>query len=122
LRTVEARAALPDSFPREVVCRSLSRLTFLIEGLRDADAEVLRHAAGDELHEAPRASLSPVTGEMIAAAVRGGALHAGWSGAGPTAIAFTTPETQGRVIGAMSGALGSGGEVLALAVDYDGLI
>lgn len=122
LRTVDARAALSGTVPRDMVCRSLSRLVFLIEGLRDANAEVLRHAAGDELHEAPRASLSPVTGEMITAALRGGALHAGWSGAGPAAIAFTTPETQGRVIGAMSGALGARGEVLALDVDYDGLM
>jgi homoserine kinase len=122
LRTVEARGALPASVPRDVVCRSLSRLVFLIEGLRDANADVLQHAAGDELHEAPRASLSPITGEMIAAALRGGALHAGWSGAGPTAIAFTTSETQGRVIGAMSGVLGTRGEVLTLDVDYDGLI
>jgi homoserine kinase len=122
LRTVDARAALSDSVPREVVCRSLSRIAFLIEGLRDANADVLQHAAGDELHEAPRASLSPVTGGMIAAALRAGALHAGWSGAGPTAIAFTTPESQGRVIGAMSGALGTKGEVLRLDVDYDGLI
>ena len=122
LRTAEARAALSESVPRDVVCRSLSRLAFLIEGLRDANAEVLRHAAGDELHEVPRASLSPVTGEMISAALRAGALHAAWSGAGPTAIAFTTLETQGRVIGAMSGVLRSSGEVLALDVDYDGLI
>lgn len=122
LRTIEARAALPDIVPRDVVCRSLARLTFLIEGLRDANADVLRHASGDELHEAPRASMSPLTGEMIAAALSGGALHAAWSGAGPTAIAFTTPATQGRVIGAMSGALGSKGEVLTLDVDYDGLI
>lgn len=122
LRTVEARAALSGAIPREIVCRSLSRLAFLIEGLRDASAETLRHAAGDEIHEIPRSSLSPVTGEMIAAALRGGALHAAWSGAGPTAIAFTTPETQGRVIGAMSGVLGSNGDVLALDVDYDGLV
>ncbi|MEN8238499.1 MAG: hypothetical protein ABFR53_04770, partial [Actinomycetota bacterium] len=121
LRTAEARAALSESVPRDVVCRSLSRLAFLIEGLRDANADVLTHAAGDELHEAPRAALSSVTGEMISAALRGGALHAAWSGAGPTAIAFTTPETRGRVIGAMSGVLGATGEVLMLDVDYDGL-
>ena len=122
LRTVDARAALSDAVPRDVVCRSLSRLAFLIEGLRDANEEVLVHAAGDELHEAPRASLSPVTGEMISAALQGGALHAAWSGAGPTAIAFTKPDSQGRVIGAMSGVLGSRGEVLTLDVDYDGLV
>lgn len=122
LGTAEAREALSKSVPRVVVRRSLSRLTFLIEGLRDANADVLRHAAGDELHEAPRASLSPVTGRLISAALGGGALHAAWSGAGPTAIAFTSPETQGRVIGAMSGVLGTRGEVLTLDVDYDGLI
>jgi homoserine kinase len=122
LRTVDAREALPDAVPRDVVCRSLSRLAFLIEGLRDANEDVLVHAAGDELHEAPRASLSLVTGEMISAALRGGALHAAWSGAGPTAIAFATPGTLGRVIGAMSGVLGSRGEVLTLDVDYDGLV
>jgi homoserine kinase len=122
LRTVDARAALPDAVPMDVVSRSLSRLAFLIEGLRDANEDVLVHAAGDELHEAPRASLSPVTGEMISAALRGGALHAAWSGAGPAAIAFTKPGTHGRVIGAMGGALGSRGEVLTLEVDYDGLV
>jgi homoserine kinase len=122
LRTVDAREALSDAVPRDVVCRSLSRLAFLIEGLRDANEDVLVHAAGDELHEAPRASLSLVTGEMISAALRGGALHAAWSGAGPTAIAFATPGTLGRVIGAMSGVLGSRGEVLTLDVDYDGLV
>jgi homoserine kinase len=122
LRTSEARAALATTVSREVVCRSLGRLTFLIEGLRDANGEVLSHARGDELHEAPRASLSPVTGNMIEAAVRGGALHAAWSGAGPTTIAFTTPETRGRVIGAMGGVLGTSGEVLSLPVDYDGLV
>lgn len=122
LRTAEAREALSESVSRDVVGRSLSRLAFLIEGLRDANADVLRHAAGDEIHEAPRASLSPVTGKLISAALGGGALHAAWSGAGPTAIAFTTSQTQGRVIGAMSGVLGTRGEVLTLDVDYDGLI
>ncbi|MFV1963250.1 MAG: homoserine kinase, partial [Acidimicrobiia bacterium] len=122
LRTDDARAALSRSVPFDVAVRSLSRLAFLIEGLSDANAEVLAHAAGDELHERPRASLSPVTGELIEAAKRAGALHACWSGAGPTALAFTTDETRGRVIGAMSGLLGRSGEVLALNVDHDGLL
>ncbi len=122
LRTVEARDALPGELARDAVCRSLSRLVFLIEGLREGDPDVLRHAAGDEIHEGPRALLSPITGELISAARRGGALHAAWSGAGPTAIAFTTQASSGRVIGAMSGVLGVEGDVLALDVDYDGLI
>lgn len=122
LRTDEARAALPPSVSLGAAARSLSRLAFLIEGLSLGSADVLSHAAGDELHEGPRAALSPVTGELIGAAMNAGALHACWSGAGPTALAFTTDETRGRVIGAMGGVLGVAGEVLALDVDYDGLI
>ncbi len=122
LHTEEARAALPDAVPLATVARSLGRLAFLIEGLADANPEVLRHAGGDELHEGPRAALSPITGELIDVAIRSGALHACWSGAGPTALAFATAENRGRVIGAMSGVLRSSGEVLALDVDYDGLI
>ena len=122
LKTSEARTALPSSIPIEAVARSLGRLAFLIEGLRDANPDVLRHARGDEIHELPRATLSPVTGELIDAAVRGGALHACWSGAGPSVLAFTTSATSGRVIGAMGGVLGPDGEVLTLKIDYDGLI
>lgn len=122
LRTDEARAALPPTAALDVVSRSLARLAFLIEGLRLGNASTLAHAGGDEIHETPRASLSPITGELIAAAMAAGALHASWSGAGPSAIAFATEETSGRVIGAMGGVLGSDGEVLALAVDHDGLL
>lgn len=121
LRTTDARAALPDSVNREVVTRSLGRLAFLIEGLKTGNADVLKHAAGDELHEAPRADLSPVTGDLMKAATRAGALHAAWSGAGPTALAFTTSANKGRVIGAMGEVLGTSGEVLALSVDTEGL-
>jgi homoserine kinase len=122
LRTSEARNALPQTVLLEIVTRSLGRLVFLIEGLRDANPDVLRHARGDELHELPRASMSPVTGELIDAALRGGALHASWSGAGPSVLALATPETAGRVIGAMGGVLGPEGEVLSLEIDHDGLV
>ncbi len=122
LRTRDARAALAESVPRDVVARTLGRMAFLIEGLASGNEAVLAHARGDELHERPRASLSPITGELIEAALGAGAAHACWSGAGPTAIALASSEARGRVIGAMSGVLGSHGEVLALRVDHDGLL
>jgi homoserine kinase len=122
LRTRDARAALPDLVDRDVVARSLGRMAFLIEGLSSGNASVLAHASGDEIHEGPRAALSPVTGDLMKAALDAGAVHACWSGAGPTALAFATSETRGRVIGAMGGVLGSDGEVLALGVDHDGLL
>ena len=121
LKTADARAALPPDVPRASAARSLARLAFLIEGLRSANAEVLSHASGDELHEEPRAHLSPVTGQLMEAAQGAGAVHVCWSGAGPTALAFATSDTAGRVIGAMSDVLGTAGEVLALQVDHEGL-
>jgi homoserine kinase len=122
LSTGEARAVLPDQVSHGLASRTLGRLAFLIEGLREGNAETLAHAAGDELQEAPRSPLSPVTGRLMEAARAAGAVHVCRSGAGPTALAFTTSETRGRVIGAMSGVLGADGEVLALSVDQDGLL
>lgn len=122
LATEKARAVLPEYVSHGLASRTLGRLVFLIEGLREGNAETLSHAAGDELQEQPRATLSPLTGELMDAARSAGAVHACRSGAGPTALAFATAETRGRVIGAMSGVLGNKGEVLALSVDEDGLL
>ncbi len=121
LKTADAREVLSADVPRDVAARSLARLAFLIEGLATGDKATLAHAAGDELHESVRAHLSPVTGDLITAALSAGALHACWSGAGPAALAFVTGESKGRVIGAMAGVLGTNGEVLALPVDTEGL-
>ena len=122
LPTGEARAVLPEMVSHGAASRTLGRLVFLVEGLREGNAETLSHAAGDELQEVPRGPLSPMTGELMEAARSAGAVHVCRSGAGPTALAFATAETRGRVIGAMSGVLGTKGEVLALSVDNDGLL
>lgn len=122
LRTSDARKALPDSLPYDAVARTISRLSFLLSGLADGDVDALSHADGDEVHEVPRASLSPVSGELMDAARNAGAAHVCWSGAGPSVLAITTSGSRGRVIGAMGGVLGMSGEVLALRVDYEGLI
>lgn len=121
LRTTDARRALPDSVSLEVAARTISRLSFLLAGLADGDVDALAHAGGDEIHESPRGELSPVSGELIDAALRAGAAHACWSGAGPSVLAMTTTASRGRVIGAMGGVLGMTGEVLALRPDYEGL-
>lgn len=122
LPTSAARAALPAVVPLEAVSRSISRSVFLVEGLRTADAEVLRHARGDELHEAARAPLSPITGQLMDAALGAGALHAAWSGAGPATLAFTTAASEGDVVAAMSSVLGPAGEVRSFVVAGDGLL
>ncbi len=120
LGTFEARSVLSAEVSRWAAARNLGRLAFLLEGLRSADPDALEAAAGDELHELPREHLSPVTAELMDAARRGGALHAAWSGAGPTAIAFATADGVDSVIIAMEATLGHHGVVRRVDVASDG--
>jgi len=121
LRTDDARVALPATFPTEVVARTIARAVFLVEGLRTGDPGAFRHARGDEIHEAPRAALSPVTTRLVEAALDAGAVHAAWSGAGPSALALVTAETAAAVETALATVLGATGVVRRLPVDAEGL-
>lgn len=116
LSTHKARNALPAAVRLTVAARSLGRIAMLLEGLRTGDAEAFGAAAGDEIHEGPRSDLSPVTGDLMAAAREAGALHAAWSGAGPTAIAFATGGVVDEVETAMEKTLQGDGVVHRLDV------
>lgn len=122
LSTNRARVALPDTVALTAAVRSLARLGFLIEGLRTGEAATLGAASGDELHEQARAALSPLTGELIAAAGGAGALHSAWSGAGPSTIAFCTVDGVFHVAQAMRGVLDGGGYVLELQMASRGVM
>jgi homoserine kinase len=52
----------------------------------------------------------------MAAALGAGALHAAWSGAGPSALAFATASTCDSVQGALAAALGGEGQVRCLDI------
>jgi len=121
LHTAEARAVLDDEVARVAVVRNLGRLAFLLDGLRTGDSLTLGRATGDELHELPRAVLSPVSGELIAVALDAGAAHAAWSGAGPSVIAFTGSGELTAVADALGAHLGDRGTVLTPAIDTVGL-
>lgn len=118
LKTKEARHALPDDIPRAAAARNVARTAFLVEGLRTGDPAAFAEAGGDEIHEVYRNPLSPITGQMMESAREAGALHAAWSGAGPTTIAIATdPEP---VVHALATVLGEEGRVLVLDVAKDG--
>jgi homoserine kinase len=118
LKTAKARMALPEAMSRRAAARNVARMAFLVEGLRTGDTAALARAGGDEIHETHRAELSPLTGEMMQAALSAGAYHAAWSGAGPTAVAITgDPEP---VLHALQAVLGGKGRAVALAVDVSG--
>ncbi len=118
LKTEQARLALPDEILRSAAARNVARVAFLIEGLRTGDSEALAQAAGDEIHESHRSSLSPITGQMMEAALDAGAVHAAWSGAGPTAIAITSDVAP--VATALKQVLGDSGRVEVLEVATSG--
>ena len=120
LPTRDARAALPRDVSHAAAARSVARMAFLLEGLRTGDADPFRLAGGDELHEVPRTALSPITGELMATAMDVGALHAAWSGAGPSVIAFTHHERTEDVITGLKGRLDGAGEVRQLSVATTG--
>jgi homoserine kinase len=118
LKTKKARHALPAEVSRAAAARNVARMAFLIEGLRTGDPAALAHAGGDEIHEIHRAGLSPVTSELMEAARSAGALHAAWSGAGPTAVAVTIEP--GPVVEAMNSVLAGQGRAMILDVAKNG--
>lgn len=120
--TQRAREVLRESVSRDVAVATAGRLAMLMEGLRTAEPEALAAAAGDEIHEMDRASLSPVTGHLVGVARSAGALHAAWSGAGPAVIAIVTEATVDEVAGALRAVLDGEGEVLEPDIDRLGIV
>ena len=120
LSTAEARAVLPPEVSRQVAVRSAARMAMLIEGLRTADSVSLLAALGDEMHEAPRRSITETPARLIATALDAGAVYAAWSGAGPSVIGFVLEESIDPVTAALGAALEGAGSVLELAIDREG--
>jgi homoserine kinase len=121
LLTRRAREVVPTEVPLAAASRNVARSVMLVEALRTGDPTAFESAAGDEFHEAARGPLSPITMEMIEVARSVGALHACWSGAGPTVLAFATGDSSGAVTAALEVVLGDAGKVMVLTVDYEGL-
>ena len=110
--TKEARGVLPSAYPADVVVRSISRTAALVAGLMSSDAALLRAAGGDELHESPRSALRPELSGLVDVALGAGALHACWSGAGPSVLAIGPVEGIGAVAEAMRLRLADEGHVI----------
>ncbi|MFO7300524.1 MAG: homoserine kinase [Actinomycetes bacterium] len=119
LMTAEARQAVEPMQPLPLVVRSLARMSALTAGLITGDPAFLAAAHGDEIHEAPRADLSPEVARLIAIARDAGALHAARSGAGPSVLALVTAATEEAVAGAFRRA---GCELVGGAIESTGLV
>ena len=85
------------------------------------DGVLLAGAHGDEMHQDPRNRLRPEVEQLIDSARSAGALHACWSGAGPSVLALAEPETASKVKAALEASLPAG-KVLELQVAASGLV
>lgn len=118
--TREARRVLPASYGADVVSRSLARVAALVAGLILGDDEVLTSASGDEIHELTRGKVRPDVTSLVHTARSAGAVHAGWSGAGPSVVSLVTAETLEPVCAALRRRLDGDGVVLTPAVAATG--
>lgn len=122
LATAEARQVVAATQPLGVVTRSLARVACLVAGLLAADADLLAAAHGDEIHERPRSRRHPDVASLLDVARAAGALHAAWSGAGPSVLAVVEAAKKAPVVDALTRALGDGGTVLEPSIAVRGLI
>jgi homoserine kinase len=101
LSTKAARQSLPESVPHALAARAIARSLALVEGLREADPELLRIGFADELHVPYRLPMIPGGAAVIDAAVEAGALSATISGAGSGMIAVSQRGAETAVCDAM---------------------
>ncbi|GLV51803.1 homoserine kinase [Thermobispora bispora] len=97
LATAEARRLLPASVPHADAAANAGRTALLIAALTQRpEADLLLAATEDRLHQDYRAPAMPRTAELVRR-LRAAGVAAVVSGAGPTVLAFTTPETKDSI-------------------------
>jgi len=116
--TAEARQVLESTVSIETTARTVARAAALVAGFLTGDPQMFAAAHGDELHEKPRSRARPSTAELVRRARDAGALHAAWSGSGPSVLAIVTPDSEDAVISALSR---DDTRVLAVEVATEGL-
>lgn len=85
LSTKQARAVLPDSYPRSVAAAHGGRAILMVDALRRGDLALLAKAAKDEIHEPYRSRLIPHYAEARAIAEADGGVFL-ISGSGSTCL------------------------------------
>lgn len=105
--TSAAREALPSSVPHATAVTQLAKITALLRGLAEADAELIRLAMDDELHVPYRLPLIPGAGDAIAAGYEAGAWGVTISGSGSGLLGISPLDRAGAVATAMRAALGA---------------
>jgi len=92
VRTADARAVLPLSFPRATMIAQLASVASLVNALCIGDHALFGRSLVDLVAEPARASLVPGFGAAKQAALEAGALGVSFSGSGPTTFAACDTE------------------------------
>ncbi|MBD2021285.1 homoserine kinase [Leptolyngbya sp. FACHB-36] len=125
LSTAEARRVLPDQYSRTDAIFNTAHLGLLIRALATGNADWLRSALDDRIHQPYRQALIPGYEAVREAAIGAGAYGMVISGAGPTLLALANSDTVGAVEVALADAWVAQGvsvEVKGLQVDRQGAI
>lgn len=122
--TRAARRALPAQVPHELAARSIARSVALVEGLAEADPELLRIGFADELHVPYRLGMIPGGAHAQQAALAAGAWAVTISGSGSGLIAVCAHGIENHLIDALAAAFEAATAQPALAFvvhpDYAG--
>jgi homoserine kinase len=114
--TAAARAVLPAQVERADAVFNLAHAALVVAALATGQAQALRGALRDRLHQPYRAPRVPGFDAVVAAAEAAGAYGAVLSGSGPTVAALAPPEAAGAVGAAMTAAFAAAG-VPSRAID-----
>lgn len=123
LSTEAARSVLPATYSRADAIFNTAHLGLLVRALETGNRYWLRAALHDRIHQPYRQSLIAGYDLAYRAALSAGADGLAISGAGPTLLALTAPETRDRVVGAIKmewARAGIQAEVISLEIDTGG--
>ena len=119
-RTIEMRAVLPSTVSHAAAARQAGRSALLATAIMTADADLLRGAMTDELHQPYRLPHLVGSRELIELAYERGAAGACLSGAGPTVLAICDSPTNAHAVEKAWNAAGIPGMATRLRFDTAG--
>lgn len=114
--TDRSRTSLADMVSRDDAVFNLGRIAMFVAACAQGDAERLREATADRLHQPARLEIVPASAETIEAGLAAGAWAAWLSGSGPTVAMFCEA---GRA-DELAATLPVGGHTKVLRIDHEG--
>lgn len=116
--TKQSRTALPTAVPFADAAFNIGRAALLVAAMTAGDAESLRTATEDRLHQDRRLAASPESLRALHTALDHGAYGAWLSGSGPTIAALCAPDRAAAVAAALPA---QGGRADTVAIDGEGV-